>query len=213
MLTPIREGHSIVIAGSWNVRIFSPQWVLENLVTTPAADVTLSVSTNSPALPLRLQFEGVYLHTGSDRLMLLPVTLNDHSLEHVQAVADRLLTQLPHTPLTAIGVNLTYLEDQPAPELLSLFQGPDIAPLSDLGTALKTSYIRRTIEIEGKILNLALELRSNNKLAIDFNYHSEPVTSATAREHLAYGFLNYQTLSKTLLEKVYDPTVLGAHVN
>src|SRR5262245_11024869 len=116
----VAEGFAIVIAGAWNSAIFAPAWVAGRL--TASQEIGLELTLNNPALAPRLSFDGVLLRVLPDKLVIHPQEISEASLKRMQEVADRILGDLPHTPVQAVGVNFRFNEPKPGGKLLDAFQ-------------------------------------------------------------------------------------------
>jgi len=178
MARPVVDGHSIVINGAWNIRIFSPEWVAANLA--PETDVGLAVAVGNPTAPIRLQFRGIYLRVGAERLVFSPVHLSDQALTTMQDVARTVVTMLPHTPMSAVGINFQYLVEDPPVQLLDVFRFSDNGPLAEFGAEIESAMIRRSTRFREAALNLVLALRADAAATIEFNNHSEITGGAEA---------------------------------
>jgi hypothetical protein len=208
-MEPIASGHSIVMVGGWNVRIFSPLWVTQHL--TDEQEVGLEVAVNNPALPMRLVFEGLQMEVSGTRIALKPAAADGETLRRLQRVARRILELLPHTPVSAVGVNLKYLEQRPEPELARLFQLGDNDALSGMGIQIASTTLRRSLLIDGRALHFSVTFQEDDAVAFDFNYHHPSQNAVQAREHLNADVGEYCTLSARILTDAYhlEPAEAG----
>ncbi len=202
MRTPVREGHTIIVIGAWNPRIFSPGWVGQHLVQGEA-EIGVGIMIGSPTMPLRLTFGGVHVTVNINRLLVEPQELDDPSLERMQNCASAVVQLLSHTPMTAVGINFRFDEDEPQQGLLRTFEASDSAGLADFGAEVVQRGVRRQINHDGVTINLSLELRPNGHVVFDFNFHRDVAGSEAALEHLGRGILNLQQIATQLLDDVY----------
>ena len=209
MTEPVRNGHSIAILGAWNPRIFNPPWVAANLAI--GNEVAIAIAPADPSLPMRLQFDGVFLHAGSERILLTPVQLNDPTLERMQQVAIKLLEKLPHTPISGVGVNVQYLEKSPDGQLLAAFSHGDNDALADAGAKISASSLRRALTYKSHAVNLILEQRKDGAVTIEFNFHKDAKSAADASAHVAFGLLKFRDVAGELLTAVYSPDAAKTH--
>lgn len=202
MIAPAKEGYSLVIMGAWNPRIFSPPWAKQWLA--PEADIGVSIAVGNPSLPLRLEFRGLQLTVMSSRLVLQTAQLDDGSLQSAQECAIRILDLLPHTPLRAVGINVQFLDNEPSPDLLRLFDLRDGESLAETEGTVQTTSIRRSVLLRGELLlNLTLELRLNGQVAFDFNFHQDATTTDAAKAHLNRGFVALRNEALRILDAAY----------
>ncbi|MCC6242131.1 MAG: hypothetical protein IT353_04790 [Gemmatimonadaceae bacterium] len=208
MIEPVSQGHSIAMVGAWNPRIFGVPWVAANLANSP--NIEIAVVPSDPAIPMRLRFDGVYLHAGFDRVLLTPVQLNDPSLQRMQEVAQKVLELLPHTPITGIGINVQYVEATPRSVLLAAFAHGDNDALGDAGARIVSTTIRRSLVHNDRNFNLILDQKPNGSVTLELNFHRDVSSPAVARDHLAVGFLNYRDAAIDFIGAVYSSQVIGA---
>lgn len=209
MAEPIRHGHSISIIGAWNQRIFNPIWIAQNVAK--AKEVMIAIAPADPSLPIRLQFDGIFLHAGADRILLNPVQLNDPSLERLQSVAIRILELLHHTPIAAVGVNVQFVEKSPTGPLLDAFTLADNNVLSDFGANIVATTIRRTLVLGERKLNLILDQKKDGSVSVEFNYHQDVKSALEASKHIAHGFLAYRDAATAFMNDVYSAEIANAY--
>lgn len=196
------EGFSIVIIGAWNAAIFSPQWVAGHL--TESQDIGLEVLLQNPSLPPRLRFEGIFLKILPDRLVLNSPEVNNDQLTLMQTVAVKVLTDLPHTPVQAVGVNFRFHESDPTGRLLGAFKLSDQGHLSDAGISVSSTSIKRRVSIAEHVLFLTLESGENDEVIVDFNFHRDVTNAEAAKQHLEDGIIQFQEQAENVLQTVYE---------
>ena len=119
-----------------------------------------------------------------------------------QKVKD-ILTSLPHTPISAIGVNFGFIEEKGEASLLKLFNyqdDPDI-PASDNYEILRRQLTRQ-LRREGKILNLTLSF-DGSRVEFGANFHHPVDSTQKAIEVIDNQTENMYNRLTALLEKVY----------
>lgn len=202
MLDPRAEGFTIVVAGAWNIRIFTPKWIAENLARSDA--ISVAVSIGNATAPLRLQFDGCTLLVGAERLIVSPLTLDSVSLSQVERISKSILETLSHTPITAIGVNLRYALDIEGTALVDVFELADTHALSDFGAIISTTTIRRAISKPPFTANLSFELKESGKATADVNFHLDTTEATQALAHIEVGFAKYRQFTETLITEIYS---------
>jgi hypothetical protein len=200
-MQPRTEGWSIVVVGHWNSAIFSPGWIAGRL--TSSKEVGIEFAVDEPIQPPRFTFDGISLRLAERRLVLAPSTPDDIVLQQMEDVACKVLGELPHTPISAIGINFQFLEPEPVGTIAELFDLKDGGPLSDSGFLLKSTDIKRTVERDDQLLNLTLSFRENSTILIDFNFHREVKGAPAAREALAAGVVKLKALAFGVLSDIY----------
>jgi hypothetical protein len=105
-MKPATEKWSIVVLGHWNSAIFSPGWIAGRL--TSSKEIGIEFAVDEPMQPPRFSFDGIYLRLAERRLVLAPSTPDDAVLQQMEGVACRVLQELPHTPVSAVGGNFQF---------------------------------------------------------------------------------------------------------
>lgn len=199
--SPIKDAHTVVMNGGWNIRVFSPEWVVEHL--SPKGDIELGVAIANPDAPIQLKFEGVALQVGAGRLVLTPSTLDEAGFESVQRIAKQIVELLPHTPISAVGVNFKYQIDEPDDNLLSVFDLPDNEKLADKEFSVRATLIKRAIDWDGVLLNLILTHQHGAETTIEFNHHRTITRTAPASAALEESISELQTKTLEALRGIY----------
>ena len=163
------EGHNIVLLGGWNRSIFTPQWVASSLGEVD--EVGFQLAVDDPNLPFQIFFRDYVLTVRSDRLQLHSTIVSDESLRGTKDLAVRLLGMLPHTPISALGVNFAWRELDPPRSLLPLFTLDDTTFLADAGKTATETAIKRSFPWNGGVLNFTIALSAAGHVRADFNFH------------------------------------------
>jgi hypothetical protein len=210
MLKPNIEGWSLVMVGHWNRMIFTPGWIVGRL--TQAPEVGIEVPVDNPSLPIRFTFDGISLQVRSRRIEIHVERAEDSLLEKAKEVAIRILADLPHTPLSAVGFNFHFLADKPEGPLLGIFNLADVNNLSDANIKILATSIQRKLVIDGQIVNLTGSFQEDGRLLVAFNFHSDAKDTKQAIEFLKAHTIDLRQKAFEILKKVYDvtPEVEGA---
>lgn len=99
---PDAEEVSVVLVGSFNPGIFHPEWFRRQEILAPAEAEKAIVKIVSPEAT-EIQFLDMKLDVFSTRLVL--ETKDVSRAEKLQDVVVNILAKLPHTPVTACGIN------------------------------------------------------------------------------------------------------------
>jgi hypothetical protein len=158
---------SIVVVGFWNQRIFTPQWVANDIFQQPEVEVLVSVV---PCKPIIFRNQMVELRVESERIELIARRADDEALNQAETFACRVLEKLSITPVSAVGVNFGFVEAHPEDEVLRLLNFGDDADIAAAGWDIGLKDLRRTLRRDGLELRTAYSL-SNGTLNIDMNFH------------------------------------------
>lgn len=96
---------SIISLGSWNPRIFTPEWVSTNVFSMPEGD-TMNIAINEKQMNLTYEWKGIQLIM-TDRGIEMKTNESSFAvLNKMEIIYQHLSEVLPYTPITAVGYNL-----------------------------------------------------------------------------------------------------------
>lgn len=165
---------NIVVVGSWNPAIFSPEWAKNYLADDKNKEVVLAIPMQM-ASPSRLTVdEEVNFYPSTQALMIDCVVYKLDLLEVCSLKLKLIASLLQHTPVTAVGINFRFaFEVTEIPALLNLFSFDDAVKLNADKYKLMSSSLKRTFELsDSTMLNLSIESKSDIFLC-EFNFHSD----------------------------------------
>ena len=90
-----------------------------------------------PYLPIIYRNKQVAVEVGPGRLVLRPRRLDDACIGTAERMAHIVLDKLPETPLIGVGVNFAFVENNPGPELVELFNFRDDPALTEGGWGIQ----------------------------------------------------------------------------
>lgn len=206
--SPGTDAFNVVLVGAWNAAIFSPEWAKQNLAVNKEQEVVLAIPMQMALAP-RLTVEGINLYPSAQALVLDCVEYSDAALQACALKVERLAALLPHTPVSAVGVNFRFvgaLEDHLA--LADLFAFSDAAKIDAGAFTLSSSVVKRSYMLkDSSILNLTIESRGG-RLGIEFNFHSDIKSLAEAPAKTTYArILDYRAQAGEFMNSVYDVQV------
>ncbi|MBC8146610.1 MAG: hypothetical protein H8E98_01330 [Bacteroidetes bacterium] len=162
----IKEQQAIVIIGGWNPSIFSPEWVSKYLFDGEKLKVEFPLNTS---LPPRISNEKMRLTVEANKFNIIPIEISDENYQNMEDVIVKVIDYLPHTPVTALGVNFHFvdIENKVNTEILEILN----SDVSDKVTGvLDQTTIKRAIREDDYILNMET-IYHDSKTIINFNYH------------------------------------------
>ena len=119
----------------------------------------------------------------------------------IEDAAKIVLAELPVTPITAVGINFAYVEDNPWVDLAGLFEIRDNSKVSDQELEINSTSIIRELKFEDRVMNFRLKQASN--VTFGFNFHKSVTTAAQAREALDGKLTPFRRNSEEFLAKLY----------
>ena len=130
-MRPNLDTWNVVLSGEWNVRIFKPQWTVANLFNGEQTDVSFILTAGIQHL--RYRSPSVTLLPKDDRLIIGPRHATKASMGAAVNVAKNVLKLLPHTPLSACGVNFGFESEELPDSLGGTFDLADHGVLVEAG--------------------------------------------------------------------------------
>jgi hypothetical protein len=204
-MKPILTNWTIVLVGNWNSRIFTPNWVGQQLFE--GGKIQLEVPIQAMSF-LRYNTKDLLLIPQDDRLIIGVKTTKDEIFQGAENIARKVLGLLPHTPIRSFGINFGFLEEDPSSELLSLFKLYDNDKLSDGGFDLVETEIKRTLPLEMGVLNLTFTFgKEKGDVKIHLNFHHKTETASIAQEKLDNRSIWCRNFALGFLHDIYQLTM------
>ena len=159
------------MVGAWNLAILTPDGIRKRLLELPdgsALDIELAVDRPGA---FRVRHGGLIIEPTPLSLNVFCEQSTPESIQAACKIAEKALTGLPETPLSAVGVNFKYRFAELPDASLALIECPLDDALSDTGAAIVSRSIKRTLEHEEGTLNIELALEKEGNGILGFNYH------------------------------------------
>lgn len=203
------EGSNVILAGFWNRLIFTPEWVAERVFHHANFDTYVALL---PVLPIVFNDKVVSMEVSLARLLFRPMKPeDDEGLARAEQMAREVLKALPETPVQAVGVNFSYVEDFPPDQLVAVFNDNDPRDLGTMGWEIRERKLTRRLTRDGDTLNLTMTY-DDKSVTFDLNYHTEAITNEAASRAVSEGrvaALRRQGLE--LLQGVYQLEMEGGN--
>jgi hypothetical protein len=204
-MVPELQGWSVALVGHWNPMIFTPSWVIGRL--TSSKQINLEYLLGSPTPAPGLQFDDIRLGFSNGTLVVSPTATEDALVQRVELVAVNVLNELPHTPLSGVGVNFAFLVPAPEGRLAKVFSLSDQGHLADARVVVHNTQIKRRLLQDDIICNLSMTWTNEDRVRIDLNYHADVANPEAAAKFLEGKVIDYKNRGLRLLEAVYDVTL------
>ena len=122
---------ALVIVGGWNSRIFTPPWIKKYLFPEEQEDFTIEMPApfssgfNAQFISPRISSKEVRILLQENRLSFSPVENKVEHFDRIEELATQLADYLPHTPVTAYGVNFLFTDESFSEDLVNLIRPKD----------------------------------------------------------------------------------------
>lgn len=166
---PDLDRWSLVVAGTWNLAIFSPAWVRTHVLPNlKEADFEIAITRDGTQLR-RFRTAELRMTVFSSKVELHPLAETPEVLAALEVAAVKLLERLRDTPVTAFGVNFGFdADDALLGEALSSRYDD---PIAALGYGVETRVMRRQLRLKAGLVNLTFSRDGSLPVRIDLNHH------------------------------------------
>lgn len=165
---------ALVIVGGWNSHIFTPDWIKRYLFPGEqekfTVDMLVSQGFNTQFVSPRILSKDVEILLQGNRLNFSPVANKNENFDRIQELALQLADYLPHTPVTAYGINFLFTERGISEDLIKFIRPRDSEELEQFGASLTSEKYTRRLELNGRALNFTIGFEVE-KVTFDFNFH------------------------------------------
>jgi hypothetical protein len=174
----ILEARSIVLNGGWNTRILTPDWLDKKLFQMGELELQFPFD---PTMPIIISDKDrMTLIVSNSRLILRPKTLSEELLIFIADSAEKLVSILPYTPLTAIGINFGFKETSLPESINTYLERTAQFGLSKIsGIKNRTTItIKRSLLLsrnyDSRTLNFEItKTIDSHEVNFNFNYHKD----------------------------------------
>jgi hypothetical protein len=200
----------IVLLGSWNPGIFNPGWCAHHLFGhATGTDVLVTSVVSVDQQPQRaLNFiDKVGWSINGKRLEIYVQDIEEATLARAENISIKTYEKLPHTPLGAFGINVSYVESEIPERIFEMLRTTD--GLDARFRVLEQAITTTTQYDENTTLKLKRELRGVDQLMISFNFNQLSITPAESDAKIKGKLGMYLKTSNELLNELYGLEVEG----
>ncbi len=200
----LEENTNIVILGTWNLGILTPEWFKEQfpeIVKEKEIPIEVALGVNS----FRFVVNSIQINPSTNKLVLNPKKLDRKYFKISADLAVGIIDKLPHTPIFAVGNNISFLLEN---EKFKLFNDSRIQEHHEFyKSILKSSELdawqmKDSLSFENYILNITYDYSKQKKI-INFNYHYPIVNKGKIKDYLAE-FPNNITKAEEILKELME---------
>lgn len=203
---------TIILVADFNPAIFQHPWIAKNLFGRAEGDqmaLTDVLIHNGQALIPLTFLDGVAINVGLSRTELFVLDAQAETFERLESVLLRMIETLPHTPLTAIGCNLGFVDDDPKDAITNLFDTPEGFEGEGVLNVRQSGV---QLQLEGpEVLNFSRVL-SPKDVRYSFNFHRAEADPERYKQFVPGMIAKSLEASARLLKSLYgyeDHGILG----
>ncbi len=189
---------SVVVTGAWNVAILTPDGIRKRLFELPdGSPVSIEIAIDRPG-SFRVRHEGVIVELSPLGLIISGDPSNLQTLTLACQVAQKALTSLPETPVTATGINFKFRTPDLPNSVLDLLECRLDDLLSDNNHVIVGRTLKRVIDCDSGVINLEISQKEGSESTISFNFHLGSTQSESLTKWLTR-VKDFDTMAKGLL--------------
>jgi hypothetical protein len=163
---------NVVIVGRWNRAILTPGGIgkrLFGLGEGKLVEVAVPLDGVSPYL-VKHPEQQILVMTDESRLLIQAAKPDYETLSHAMAAGFNALSNLPETPVTAAGFNLSFASKEVDPEMASLLVCGSETAIVDVGFNVVGRSLSRSLQYEGGRLNVTM-VSGDEGFNLTLNFH------------------------------------------
>lgn len=175
------ENNVLVILGGWNANILlNVKWLKRYLFPeNENFKVEMPISLSLPGPP-QISTDSVKLSLMGAKLSFSPLREGDSHLDDIEELGKKVADFLPHTPVSAIGINFLFEEGEDDKSLTWSSRDAE-EKLKSIGIINEEMH-RYSFSLEECTLNLTIQRLADGRQTYDFNFHHQVQTLADIKE-------------------------------
>ena len=202
----IKGSTNLVVAGNWNVSILTPNWFVKQFPRLIKTTKNIPVEFQIGGGGMRFTLEDIVIEPTANRLNVRTEIEDDVHYELIMKLTAGVVEKLPHTPIVAIGHNVSYSLTS---EVFRFFEKDHIDAYlntySDLlpKVNMNSQQIKHVLAFEDYLLNLTYEI-GRKKCHIEFNFHYNVTETSPIQDYIGAfkkNILQTRELIKQLTKK------------
>lgn len=159
----------LVIIGGWNRHIFTQDWVKRYLFPEDQKfeiDMLVPHDFNAQLIYTRISSDDVEILLGENRLKFNLLEIKNENFDQIKELSLQLADYLPHTPVTAYGVNFIFTENNISEDLIKLVRPSDLESIEHYTSEQYT----RGFELNRRNFNYTI-IVSDDIVTFKLNFH------------------------------------------
>lgn len=174
---------NVVIAGSWNRAILTPNGIAKRLFKLPEGTGIQVLVPVDLLQPPKVKHGGIVATVDERRLIIGTETPTWEALAKAMQTGCNALADLPETPVLAAGVNVRFEIRDCVSQVEDIVQCVLDTHLSDAGYEIVTTGLTRSLRVKDDVfkegvLNLSLHKKEPGSMRMEVNFHRDSKTPA-----------------------------------
>ncbi|RYM09632.1 hypothetical protein [Sphingobium cupriresistens] len=197
------RGPIVVLVAEFNSAIFQPPWIAKHLFGKAEGDEMAAAEIliqNGPLLIQLTFLEGVAINVAPNRTEIFALDAEPETLARAEGVLLKMLEVLPHTPLAAVGCNLSYVDDDPSTAIAELFTTPEGFEAEGVLNSRQSGV---QLQLEGEQVLNFVRLLGPKEARYSFNYHRAESDAERYKNFVPGMIAKAREDSETLLKSLY----------
>lgn len=162
---------TLVLAGAWNPAIFQPGWMLQHIQGLPQGqEATIGqLLIAEPTMQKNITFfDQIGIFVSNNRIEIYVNQDGPEASHAAEAFAGKIITTLPHSPMTALGINFRFDCTDAEADVYDRF---NVSDLLSQRYEIKKTEIMSNIGVEETVDLNFRRMVDSDKIAFNFNYH------------------------------------------
>lgn len=169
----VKDSLAIVIVGDWNKLYIQPEWISANVYMKN--EIEIGINGQGTDLQVIYKCDGVVIAPTQNQVIFTAMNMDEKTIIALISCVNNYLKNAYTPILVAYGFNCDFIDNESSLFAEVVDSISDSLAIIGNGYEIKATTINRTIEKNGKILNIESS-RTDNMTKIHFNEHNGNAT-------------------------------------
>ena len=169
----VKDSLAIVLVGDWNKLYIQPEWISANVYMKN--EIEIGINGQGTDLQVIYKCDGVVIAPTQNQVIFTAMNMDEKTIIALISCVNNYLKNAYTPILVAYGFNCDFIDNESSLFAEVVDSISDSLAIIGNGYEIKATTINRTIEKNGKILNIESS-RTDNMTKIHFNEHNRNAT-------------------------------------
>ena len=169
----VKDSLAIVLVGDWNKLYIQPEWISANVYMKN--EIEIGINGQGTDLQVIYKCDGVVIAPTQNQVIFTAMNMDEKTIIALISCVNNYLKNAYTPILVAYGFNCDFIDNESSLFAEVVDSISDSLAIIGNGYEIKATTIKRTIEKNGKILNIESS-RTDNMTKIHFNEHNGNAT-------------------------------------